>query len=199
MSVIQIFRCLLLSLLILHFTSVNCFAEWDLSTVRTTGGDCVVRERQIDETKLTLRFFDFVLRYAGDNPGAGTAREQCSINVQFRVPARHRLKTLTHRILFRTKKDPFLDFKMSADVSIAGTSFHQLGHLPYGSEFDGRLLLYKSFNVSSLLPCENFDQHLDVTSQWIFEMNSRNNPHAAFADLTGEQEWADLWLETESC
>ncbi|MEY3902758.1 MAG: hypothetical protein RL189_2064 [Pseudomonadota bacterium] len=186
-------------LMTVFFSASSADAAWDLSSVRVSGGECVLRDRRIDETKLMLRFFDFSSQTAGDAHLLQNAQASCGMSVQFVIPSGHRLKTLTHRVQLRAHKGIKTEFAMNAAVEILGRRLSQVGRIPRSAAIDGRLLLYKSFEIENISECANVEQRIEVKADWKLELKSLYDPQPAHIDLSGTDEGIDLWVEVQRC
>lgn len=181
------------------FFSTSADAAWDLPSVRVSGSECVLRDRRIDETKLMLRFFDFSAQTSRAAHLLQNAHGSCGMNVQFVIPAGFRLKILTHRVQLRAQKGAQTEFAMTAVVEILGRRLSQTGRIPANAANDGRLLLYKSFDVESISECTNVEQRIEVNAAWQLELKSNYDPQPASVDLSGADDGIDLWLDIQRC
>ncbi|MEN9809718.1 MAG: hypothetical protein RLZZ488_1285 [Pseudomonadota bacterium] len=185
--------------MVASFFASRADAAWNLPSVRISGGECILRDRRIDETKLMLRFFDFSAQTAQAAHLLQNALGSCGMNVQFVIPSGYRLKTLTHRVQLRAHKGKQTEFAMTAVVEILGRRLSQSGRVPVSAAIDGRLLLYKAHDIESISECASVEQRVEVNADWQLELKSFYDPAPALVDLSGADDGIDLWLEIQRC
>jgi hypothetical protein len=181
------------------FYTHSAYAEWRPDSIQVSGGDCVVRESKVDETKITILFYDFLLSLRGQSGRQASENLSCSFDVEFRIPANHRLKNLSNRIFVKAEKDKHSALSLDAAVAMNGTQFSQTGKLLMGNGFSGRLLLYKSFDVKDAADCSPADQYIHLRTDLSFGLEIEPDSRGAMIDMSGETEWIDLWLDVERC
>lgn len=175
------------------------FAEWNVSTVHSMSEMCNIREALVDETKLTLKFDSFSIKNPSRIDSFFASEETCSMGVVFILPANHRLKTLTHRIFSHGSKDHLSQISLSASVQVGNQWYRQIGTLVFGTVFNGRLLLYRSFDLRGISDCQSYKQEFEVKGEWLLDVKAEPRAQQGILDLAGEQDWIDLWLEAERC
>lgn len=174
-------------------------AEWKPESIRVSGGDCLVRESKVDESKFTILFFDFSVRLDGPSVIRATEAATCAFDVQFRIPPAHRLRNLSSRIFVTADKDNLSGVYLNAVISLNDAEFRQTGGLIAGSTFAGRTLLYKSFDARSVAGCLPVEQNLSLHMEIGFSAETEPGSRGALIDMTGQQDWIDLWLDVEAC
>jgi hypothetical protein len=174
-------------------------AEWSSATVHVTGGNCFIRETRVDDTKLTLVFDDFAARIMMRLLAPMKVIENCESSVVFRLPANRRLKTLSHRVIAVAEKDQLSEVSLHASVEMVGGVFKNLGRLPLSSVYSGRLLLYKSFDLHQWSRCLAEEQQIIVKASWMLQIDAGPGEVSSEIGITGEDQRADLWLDTEAC
>ncbi|NBW80619.1 hypothetical protein EBR21_02590 [bacterium] len=187
------------SLVLFAWLPSSARAEWNTSTIQVTGGNCLIRETRIDDTKLTLLFDDFTARLDSRLSTPSNVRETCETSVVFRLPANRRLKTLSHRVIASAEKDQLSEVTLRASVEMAGGVFSSLGRLPLYSVYSGRLLLYKSFDLARSSGCSEQERQIKVKASWILQIDAVPGDVSSGIGLTGEDQRVDLWVDTESC
>lgn len=173
--------------------------EWSSSTVQVTGGNCLVRETRVDETKLTFIFDDFAARSNSGSILPVRVVESCEASVVFRLPPYQKLKTLSHRVIAFAEKVQSSEISLLGSVEILGENFKSNGRLPSGSIFSGRVLLYRSFDLGALAQCQPHDQQVTVKASWLLQILADEGEDSSHIDLTGAEQRVDLWVDTEPC
>lgn len=199
MSLRKVSGLFLIGLITLHPGFRSAAADWNADAPRILAGNCVVSQSRIDETKLTINFFDFGVSLDGGAVSAVSESTSCSFNVEFRVPPNHRLKNLSQRIFSRAEKDSNSELSLSASVSFHDNEYHQSGTLLRGSAFNGRLLLYKSFDVRQVVECSPAEQRLQIRSDMELRVQADAFAGNVSVNVGGSQEGIDLWLDLERC
>ncbi|NBO37439.1 hypothetical protein EBU99_02520 [bacterium] len=192
-----------LALLALLFSNLICaakgLAQWDTSTLHTLGSECGLLRSEVDESKLTIHFTDMLLDLPLDTrPGQSLSRN-CSVALKFKVPAHHRVKTFTHRSLAFARKSSAAEVQLQFRGQAGGVAFAHSGTLPFGSPFEGKVLLYKAFLIGESIECQQQEQSIDVFGEWEIIAENRVSNATAMLSLSGENLWTDLWIETVAC
>jgi len=186
--------------LLLWLPSQQVWAQWDVSQIRTLGEECLLDTSIIDDSKLTLRFSRFasVLEQAAAQPRSVAA--QCSIEVSFTVPARHKVVTLTHRAFAQVTKNKASRVTMEVNLNLNEQAFAFSGRIPEGSALDQKVLLYKSFKpVDDLARCHEHETKISVILSWDLHAEAAASGGRARLSLSGEELWTDSWIETRPC
>jgi hypothetical protein len=82
---------------------------------------------------------------------------------------------------------------------MVGGVFKNLGRLPLSSVYSGRLLLYKSFDLHQWSRCFAEEQRIMVKATWMLQIDAGPGEVSSEIGITGEDQRADLWLDTEAC
>jgi hypothetical protein len=199
MSLWKVSGLFLTGVITLHPSFRSADADWNSDALRILSGNCVVSQSRIDETKLTINFFDFGVSLDGGEMYPVAESTLCSFNVEFRVPPFHKLKVLSQRILSRAEKDSNSELSLSVSLSLQNQEYHQLGRLLRGSAFNGRLLLYKSFDVRQVVECLPTEQKIQVRSDMELRVETEAPGSKVSVNVGGSQEGIDLWLDLERC
>lgn len=177
----------------------EALAEWDLSTMQTLGGSCLLTEVRVDDSKLSWSIANFRLSSSDDAPLTHDALAQCEAKVDYILPAHHKPGVLTHRIIADAAKDEFVELKMNVLIETESSQFRFRGVLPFGTKFDDRVLLYKSFDAKEAMGCSDAQQRLSLAFTWSLELLKRDSARIGLISMTGDNSQADAWLSSESC
>ncbi|MEN9529992.1 MAG: hypothetical protein RI932_1865 [Pseudomonadota bacterium] len=191
------FTVLGLSLLL---ASQEGWAEWDLSRLRALGAECLLGTTEVDDSKLTVKFSRFaaMLEPFVNEHSMNVAR--CSIAVGFKVPPRHRLATLTHRVFAHVNKNSDSQVSLQVSMVLNNQTFSFSGTLPEDSVLDQKVLLYKSFVPGdSFMNCSNSASDVNVTLNWQLLADATTLGGNARLTLAGDDLWTDTWIETRPC
>lgn len=175
-------------------------AEWDLSQLRALGAECLLGNTEVEDSKLTVRFSRFAaaLEPFAHEHSMNVAR--CSIAVGFKVPPRHRLATLTHRVFAHVNKNSASQVSLKVNMVLNNQTFSLSGTLPEDSVLDQKVLLYKSFAPGDgFMNCGNSESDVNVTLNWQLFADATAPGGNARLTLAGDDLWTDTWIETRPC
>ena len=192
-------RCILIISLLLSCLGGEGWAQWDVSALRTLGGECFIADRAVDESKLTLKFSRFSASLDSFGVSLLVDEADCTAGVQFKVPPRRKLNSLTHRVFAYANKNESASIALDVVLSLDTHPFGIHGQLPSGSSFNNTVLLYKSFDAGSLYECSDEPRTVDVAMNWKLRVKSHGDNGRATLNLSGDDLWTDSWIETMPC
>jgi hypothetical protein len=184
------------------YYSLPCWADWDLSSMNAISSDCGRPDSKVDETKLSLSFADFSIHSNNSFNSSlpfGVFNKICSLSLNYKVAAGQKVKTLTQRLFARIEKERNTDIKVSSAVMLAGETLPLIGRMHRGTIFNGRALLYKSYDLSHIFHCAAEEQEVAVKFEWALQIELVEDTHGASLVAEREPHGLDYWLETESC
>ena len=174
-------------------------AQWDLSSVQSVDNTCSLSDVQIDDSKLSIQMRGFQLGEPDLRTVNDSSELECKTQVSFLLPAHHKMDTFTHRVIARAAKDEHVEIRMRIAVDFAFSQFKISGILPFGTRFDDRVLLYRSFNARSLVECSESQQRLTFDLIWNLELNKRDLAKVGYISMEGDGARADTWLSIAKC
>lgn len=181
---------------ICHF---KASADWDIASIQTVDNNCALSNLQVDDSKLSMRINGFTMSVGDIRTARGDASIECKSQMSFLLPAHHRLGTFTHRVTARAAKDEHVELKMGVAINSESTQFAFRGVLPFGTRFDDRVLLYKSFDARNLIDCSESQQRLVLNFSWTLEVLKKDLAKTGFISMEDGRALADTWLSTEEC
>jgi len=192
-------RCILIISLLLTCLGGEGWAQWDVSALRTLGGECFIADRSVDESKLTLKFSRFSASLDSFGGRLLVDEADCTAGVQFKVPPRQKLDSLTHRVFAYANKNEAASVALDVILSLYTHPFKIHGQLPDGTAFNNTVLLYKYFYAGSFFECFDEARTVDVTMNWKLKVKSDGDNGRATLNLSGDDLWTDSWIETIPC
>lgn len=188
--------CAALSFLTLH---LEASAYWDFASIQSVDDVCSLSEVQVDESKLSIRLKEFKLDSNDIQVAGDKAIAECGSRATFVIPAKNRLSSLTHRVIARAAKDEHVELRMHVAVESLFNRYEFRGVLPFGTIFDDRVLLYKSFDARNLVGCSDSEQKVSMKFTWTLEILKRELARLGRISMESEDSVTDTWLTTEVC
>lgn len=192
-------RCNLIILLLLSCLGGEGWAQWDVSALRTLGGDCSISDRSVDESKLTLKFSRFFASLDSFGGSLLADEANCTAGVQFKIPPRQKLDSLTHRVFAYANKNETASVVLGVTLSLDTHSFKIQGQIPDGTAFNNTVLLYQSFYAGSFFECFDEPRTVNVMLNWKLKVKSDGGNGRATLNLSGDDLRTDSWIETMPC
>ncbi|MEY2987279.1 MAG: hypothetical protein RJB13_800 [Pseudomonadota bacterium] len=174
-------------------------ANWDLTSVQTNDDKCAFSDVQVDESKLSMTLKDFSAGALDSLSAIDDSLVECKTRVSFLLPAGQRLGTFTHRVIAYAAKDELAELRMNVSINHNLSDFTFRGTLPFGTRFNDRVLLYKSFDVRKLVECSDIEQLLVFNISWTLEVIKRAGAKIGYISMAEDGALADTWLKTEAC